>query len=484
MKKQKNERRNIRILCWMDSPAVSTGFATVARGIFKTLGQTGKYDIDIIGVNDRGGWKDFAEHPYRIYPAKIGTEIDGDYFGRPRLISSVLGKDNELAPPWDIVFLLNDPFIIEQPVPVFNQGVMQIIKEAQEQFKAKLPPEFMFKTVYYIPIDSPLRGNWLEHAISLADYPIAYTKYGKQEIEQADIKLEKPTRVADRTDIIYHGADLKTFHPITPDERKEFRSTYFKGVVYDHTFIVTVVARNQMRKDIPRAMAIFKEFQKRRPDAFLYLHCQMNDAWGNLHEYARNWNLEFGKDWGVPARFDAGIGVSVETLNKIYASSDVILSTTLGEGWGFYNTEGFATKTVVVAPDNTIHPEILGYDGDVSDISALCDRGIRGVPYKSGSNMSEWATYGPADLERVRPLGNVEDAVKKLVWVYDNPDKVEGIKERAYEWVQNYTWDKIAKQWDDKFTAVYNDLENERAKVIRNIANKANTPPVKSKRTK
>lgn len=461
--------KKIKMLCWMDSPAVSTGFGSVAKGIFDKLAKTGKYDIDIIGINDKGGWKDPEKYPYRIYPAKTGIEVQGDYFGRPRVISSILGKDPEAFPPWDIIFILNDPFILAENLPMFNKGTLSIIKEAQAQFVEKLPPDYHFKTVYYIPIDSPIRGNWVENAVSLADYPIAYTLYGKKEIEIADNILTKPTGVGKRTEIIYHGVDIELFKPIDAKAKKEFRDKFFKGVIYDHTFVVTTVARNQMRKDIPRTMAIFKEFQRRRPDSFLYLHCQSNDVWGNLQEYARNWNLIFGKDWGVPAKFNANSGFSVETLNKIYNASDVIISTSLGEGWGFYNSEAFATKTAVLAPDNTVHPEILGYSGDISDMEKLYNSGIRGIPYKAGSTSSEWATYGPDDLERVRPLGNVDDAVKKLVWIYDNPDKVNVIKERAYEWIKKYTWDEVAKKWDDLFTKIYNNLEIERKKSLQKV---------------
>lgn len=478
MKKTKD--RKIKILCWMDSPAVSTGFGTVARGIFKTLAKTGKYDIDIIGVNDRGGWKSFDEHPYRLFPAKSGIETNGDYFGRPRLVASVLGKDEDLQPPWDIVFLLNDPFVIEQPLPVFGKGTLQILSEAQEQFKEKLPPEYQFKTVYYIPIDSPIRGNWVGNSINLADYPVAYTNYGHNEIMKAARELNVDKELEQKMDVIYHGVNMDDFYPIAEEERQEFRDKYFKGAIYEHTFIVTVVARNQMRKDLPRAMAIFKEFKKRRPDAFLYLHCQVNDVWGNLQEYARNWDLQFGKDWGVPSNFNANTGFSVSTLNKIYNASDVILSTTLGEGWGFYNTEGMATKTIVVAPDNTVHPELFGYE-NINDIDDLATAELRGIPYKAGSTSSEWVALGPEDMERIRPIGNVEDAVKKLIWVYDNPDATDDIKNRAYEWVQQYKWEHIVDVWDKKFTQVFDDLENERKKTKRNIANKASFASSKSK---
>lgn len=457
--------KKIKILCWMDSPAVSTGFGSVAKGIFKSLAETGKYEIDIIGINDRGGYKDPKEHPYHIFPARTGVEVQGDFHGRPRLIASLLGKDLDLRPPWDIVFTLNDPFVLEQPMPVFNKSTSSVIKETQEMFKQKLDPKFHFKTVSYVPIDSTVKGNWIENSINLVDRVVAYTEYGKKEIERADQALNTPTDVVKKTSIIYHGIDQQAFKVLPEDEVKKFKSKFFQDVVKDDTFLVVAVARNQRRKDLPRTLQIFKEFQRKRPDSFLYIHCQETDVWGSLREYARIWNLEFGKDWGVPAKFNANTGFPVEMLNQIYNSADAILSTSHGEGWGFYNTEGFATKTIVVAPDNTVHPEILGYDGDITDMEALYNQGVRGVPIKAGSTKSEWVTYGPEDLERKRPIVNVDDAVNKLVWIYDNPDKATEIENRAFEWVKNYTWKNIADQWDALFQDVYKELEDDRAKI-------------------
>lgn len=459
----------IKMLCWMDSPAVSTGFASVARGILNELAKTNKYDIDVIGINDRGGWKDPEKYPYRIYPARSANEVNGDFHGRPRLLASILGKDPELKAPWDIVFTLNDPFILEQPLAGFGMGTIAFLKQTQEVFKKKAPVQYRFKIVSYWPIDSEIKENWVQNSIALADYSVAYSEYGRKEILRADKKLgEKKTHVDNRMSVIYHGVNLEDFHPISEEERQEFRKVFFDGVVQPHTFVVGVVARNQQRKDLPRTLKIFKEFQKRRPDSFLYIHAAENDAWGSLQEYARPLNLELGKDWGVPAGFNPNFGFDIKDVNKIYNAADCILSTSLGEGWGFYNTEAMATKTVVVAPNNTVHPELFGYEptDDIEDIEELLKSGIRGIPVKSGSNLTEFVTQGPSDMERYRPIVNVEDAVAKLTWVYDNPEKVAQITENAYKWVQNITWKNIAGQWDELLTKVYNTLQYERANSI------------------
>lgn len=467
-KKKKKKQKKISVLVWADSPAVSTGFATVIKNVFYPLAMTGKYDIDIIGVNDRGGFKDPNKFPYRIYPARVSIQTDGgDYYGRDRLVAALLNKDVDLVPPWDIVFTLNDPFILDQKMPVFDKGVSEVLKEIQKTTKEKLPPNWHFKIVSYWPIDSELRGNWVKDVIALSDYPVSYTKYGREMIDDADRALGESTDVVDRLETIYHGVNFDHFHPISEKERQKFRSDYFEGKVKEETFLVSAIARNQVRKDLPRTMKIFKEFQRRRPNSFLYLHCQETDAWGSLREYARNWDLKLGEDWGVPSKFSTNTGFPVEFMNLLYNGSDAIISTTLGEGFGFYNLEGFATKTPVVAPNNTTHPELFGYnkDEDITDMNKLFENGVRGVPVLSGSTSSEWAVYGADDFERIRPLTNVDDAVKKLVWLHDNPEKGKEIAKRAHDWVQDYNWQKVVRDWDKLFITVYNELQKERAKV-------------------
>ena len=108
------------------------------------------------------------------------------------------------------------------------------------------------------------------------------------------------------------------------------------------------------------------------------------------------------------------------------------------------------------------------------DIDELIKYPLRGIPVLAGSTSSEWICHGSPDLERVRPLGNVDDAVAKLLWVYDHPNEVKAIQNRAYQWISRLTWQKVAHQWDKLFQKAYTDLETERThpkKVIKKWQN-------------
>lgn len=493
MPKSPKISRKIKILAYGDSPDVPSGFGTVMKNLFYYLGNSGYYDIDYFGINDRGNWKDPDEYPYRVYQAMPPGEQDP--YGRSRFVDVLRGGGFDLQPPWDIVFFLNDPFVLENPIPFFNLGTLPAGRDIQKTHYLKLPPETWFKTVGYFPVDSAVKPHWVLSAINLVDYPVTYTAYGSREIIKADRQLDNPTGV--KPLIIPHGNNPADFYPLKPEVINQFKQDFFKGSVREETFVVIVVGRNQRRKDLPRAMKVFKEFQKRRPDSFLYIHAEEREAWGSLEEAALQFGLRRGRDWNYPEDFSATKGVPTNILNALYNCADVNLSMTQGEGWGLPLTEAMATKTINLAPAHTSIPELFNLDIAVqdsqsehaqrsrsplqrgvgsssmrvceserllTDLNELINYPIRGLPVAAGTTSSEWICHGAPDLERVRPLANVDDAVTKLLWIYDHPSQVKAIERRAYQWISRLTWEKIAGRWDKLFQQIFTELEHERAR--------------------
>lgn len=465
MAKALTHGRKIRILAYGDSPTIPSGFGTVMRNVFSYLGNTGRYEIDIWGVNDRGEWKHPHIHPYHVYRAY--TNDAHDVYGLSGLVDIVRGGGLDLEPPWDIIFFLQDPFILERPLPFFNMGALQAIKDIQRTVYLQLAKEEWFKTVAYWPVDSAVKSHWVQNAIGLVDQPVAYTKYGKTQIERANMQLDQPKDIDQK--VIYHGNNFSDFYPLKKQLRQAFRRDYFRGQVRDETFLLLSVARNQQRKDIPRTLRIFKEFKKRRPDSYLYIHAQDKESWGSLKEVALEMGLRQHIDWNCPEDFVASKGYTPAVINHIYNAADAVLSTTQGEGWGLPLTEAMATKTIVLAPNITSIPELFNtVTIDVIDnMDEISKKTIRGIPIQSGSTSSEWIMHGAHDLERVRPLTNVDDAVKKLFWVYDHPDEVKTITDRAYRWISSLSWDAIGAKWDDLFKNTFDQLEQERADEIK-----------------
>ncbi len=407
-----NEKKNV---LWLSNvPHLATGFSVVARNLLFKLHETGKYEFTIVGINYSGEFVDQSAYPFMMYPAKM--DAGDDILGLNRTMM-FLQQDI-----WDIVFTLYDPFVIENIGPQ--------IRALQENRKRP------FKWIGYYPVDAEQDESWVRNSVSLTDYPVAYTYYGAEEFFKKDITLK------DKLKVIYHGVDPAVFYPVGEETTKEFRRRYFKDFINEDTFLITNINRHQIRKDITRTMVAFKEFKKKVPNSFLYLHMKETDVGGSILAKARQLGLKPGVDFTIPGMFSEYVGVAETVLNMIYNTSNVITSTTLGEGFGLSSIEAMATKTPVVMPDNTAFSEILD-DG-------------RGVKVKCGTTSSEFANFGPSDKDRIRPLTNVDDLVNGWLWVYEHPEEAKEMTEKAYAWAMENTWDKITDQW----VKIFEEAEN------------------------
>jgi glycosyltransferase involved in cell wall biosynthesis len=153
------------------------------------------------------------------------------------------------------------------------------------------------------------------------------------------------------------------------------------------------------------------------------------------------------EDYVLPDNFDENRGFSIETVNKIYNASDVIVSTTLGEGWGLSSTEAMAAKVPVIFPDNTSLSEILADN--------------RGRLVRSGDGANDWVCLGTEDMNQYRPVTDTKDMVNALVEAYDNRDKSRERAERAFQWVQDLSWEKIGLQWAEVFSEAVSSLADQ-----------------------
>ena len=164
----------------------------------------------------------------------------------------------------------------------------------------------------------------------------------------------------------------------------------------------------------------------------MYLHMQYEDSGGNIFTIANQ--LGLGKEYEYflpsPKIFNANQGMPIEDVNRIYNAADLVLSTTLGEGWGLSATEAMATKTPLIIPDNTSFSE-MGADN-------------RAMLVPSGSDPSLFIVK-EMDNDRIRPLMDVKAAADKIEALMDQKDcsDVEG----AYNWVRTLDWSNICKAW-------------------------------------
>ena len=391
----------IRVLFYGDAPTVATGFGTVSRNILTGLHNTGKYEISVLGVNY---WGDPHPYPFPIWPVGVGGR---DPYGRQRSFEMMVRSFE-----YDVLFLFQDSFILES---FMGQGLPQL-RQAKN-----------FLAVGYYPIDGIPKTSWID-CMNLLDVPVTYTEFGKKE------SILACPGIADRIKVIPHGVNTKDFFPLPSSTVTEFRNSYFGK--HASKFVITNVNRNQQRKDIPRTLLAFKEFKRLRPNSVLYLHMAAEDQGWNLPEVINGVGLKLNEDVILPGgEFSPNQGYPVEVVNHIYNASDVVISTTLGEGWGLSTVEAMACGVPIIFPDNTALTEIIKED--------------RGWLVKSGETPDDY-TVLPHDNEILRPVTSVVDLAEKLIEVHDDGDERLKRTRNAFEWVtSNLVWEKhIVPQWD------------------------------------
>jgi glycosyltransferase involved in cell wall biosynthesis len=442
--RQNDATSRIRVLWYSDTPTCASGFGQVARNLLRLLGSTGHYDIVVLGINQYD-YYDRDEFPYRIHEAMpAGDLAPQDPFGRQRLL------DLLATGQFDLLFTLQDTFIMESIARAIVDLRCAIVAENQHGQTTRRT----FRWIYYFPVDSHPKESWIRDAALMADYPVCYTQWGK---EQCELVARNGLRSSDlkpgdleRIQVIYHGVNPHDFFPVEEDPAIDAFRTQCFGRTHDSGFLVINVNRNQPRKDLAKSLAAFSMFHQQHPDTFLYMHCQAHDVGGDLLEMARNFpNLHFMKNWGLPdtRTFRALYGIPKHALNVVYNAADVVVSTTLGEGWGLSYSEAMATKTLVIAPDNTSSREIVGQHEE------------RGLLYACGDHPGAFVALAN-DNERLRPLANVTALAEQLSWAYTHRAAAAQKAARGYEWVRALSWegDAVGRAWLEVFRRAYRDV--------------------------
>jgi D-inositol-3-phosphate glycosyltransferase len=407
----------------------NTGFAVVAQNIVKQLLKTDKYDFTIIGGNYFGEPYDHKEWPVIVFPGLFYTRQHLQEYNDVKGFQRVL--DALSTGEFDILFTIYDP----TNIATFGEAVKATQAELKKQGRK------VFKWVYYFPVENYVRKHWVDNAIGLADYPVAYTEYGKKEV----IKVDPSVKVG----IIYHGINLKEFYPLDKETIESNKKTIFGGAFKDK-YVVSNINRNVRRKDLPRTLLAFKEFKKSVPNAILYLHSRYNDMGGDFRVMANDIGLKEFEDYIHPINITED-GYPIEA---IYNVSDLIITTTLGEGWGLSISEAMATKTPVVAPNNTSLTEIIG-----DDRGFLCD-------------CKEKINLGPDDWNLYRPIVDIDDMVSRMIEAHDGG--IDFYINNAYEWIKKLSWEKICVKWDELLTRA-----SESGKVIEKVNRNDECPACK-----
>ncbi len=417
MKKEtENNSEKIKVLYYGDF-LQSTGFGTVAMNIIDELQKTNKFEFEILAINYNGSPINSKDHRYYkfrnipIHPAVDYMRGQIDMMGKQKL-ADMIQKAN-----FDVLFIIQDSFNL---LP-YDQLIRDV-----KSLKG-------IKYLFYFPIDGNIRGQWVNSGMKTADEAVTYTQFGIDEISKHDKDFAK------RVKAIPHGTDCSVFKPFEKKEdRKEFRKSYFN--VSDDTFLITNINRNQPRKDMVRCIRMFDKFVKDNPKikSKLYLHCRPNDHGINLPLFASEHCSEetLNKISFPPLELIEGDGLPVETVSKIYGASDLVISSTLGEGWGLAATEAMACGTPALMPKNTSQVEIIGENEE------------RGFFINSGNTENLWISV-LNDNNLLRPVIDIDHGAQQIKFIYNSKELREKKAKLALEWVNEKTWSSIAEQFGE-----------------------------------
>lgn len=295
----------MRNLLWVGDAACDSGFARCTHKTIPGLIRAG-WNVSVLGLNYRG---DPHDYPYPIYPAWPG----GDMFGVKRI------ADIAQQTKADLVVIQNDPWNIPAYVKRLDS----------------LPARPV--VVGAIAVDGL---NCAGKSLNGLDRAIFWTQFAQREAQAGGMFIP--------SGVVPLGVDLDLY---SPGPKMASREAFVPEHPVTHDgFWVINVNRNQPRKRLDLTIQYFAEWMHsfNIKDAFLYLHvCPTGDVGVDCDQLAGYYGL---KGHVILEQPDAFKGDTEEHLVRSYRCSDVLISTTQGEGWGLTTMEAMACGVPCVVP--------------------------------------------------------------------------------------------------------------------------------------
>ena len=219
-------------------------------------------------------------------------------------------------------------------------------------FEGKLFRDAGQRWVALAPVDHEPIPRRVREKLAEAWWPAAMCRHGEAMMRDAGL------------DPLYlpHAYDPAVMKPLSTPDRMANRA---KLHIPEDAFVVGMVAANKgqpSRKSIPTVVEAFAGLHQKHPDAVLALHMEMDAR----HQGVNVFNcLEF---YGVPesaVRYSDQRAPSQteQHMASLFASLDVLVNPSMGEGFGVPILEAAACGTPAIVGDWTAMPEVAGTPG-------------------------------------------------------------------------------------------------------------------------
>lgn len=197
-----------------------------------------------------------------------------------------------------------------------------------------------------------LRKDWIRW-INCVDIPCVYSKYGYNALKNhvPNLQYFKPP---------LWSSDIYTRYDT--EKRLAARHKYFKQIS-DSQYIVGCIAKNQVRKDIPRLIYAFLLAKKENPDLVLYLHTELEAGmYGyNLKQMVHDASAKTGD---IIAK-KQNVVYSEQQMVDVYNSIDCLINCSAQEGLSWTVLQAMLCGTPVIGSRTTSQIELIEGAGTV-----------------------------------------------------------------------------------------------------------------------
>jgi len=206
---------------------------------------------------------------------------------------------------------------------------------------------------WWVPIDhDPVPPGVVDFFNKTGAFAIAMTRFGQEQLLKIGMPKELVTYIP-------HAIDTKEmFTDVGRDGRKAM------GIPED-AHLVVMNAANRGRLPIRKAFAenllALSEHMKKHPDAWAYIHTEpegISDGM-NLPRYLNFIGAPMDR-FRWPEQMAFRNGIPTEHLKHIYSAADVLLATSMGEGFGIPTVEAQACGTPVIVSQFAGSAELAG----------------------------------------------------------------------------------------------------------------------------
>lgn len=383
-----------KLLLVTDHPSLPTGLARIGRELSPILNQN--FDFEYLGLHSPSETEDFS---YKVISDRCKTKS----YGMERL-SSIVNcsvKEKMRCPSGRLkkVLTIGDPFHFNYIPHLSNRR--------------------NFTWISYITVDSidytgRLPMSW---QLSLCDPDMLVTT-----------SLFGCDSVTNFLEITPRHIPLgvgNQFYRMDEEERSLLRESF--GL--KNYFVVAVVNRNTVRKQLPMVLKTAKILSKTKLEHYagikFFLYTNPNDMYGyDLEDMVKSYGIN---DLVLFSKLQ---DVKDEVLNKIYNLSDVFLTTSGGEGFGLTVLEAMKCGLPIVCANYSSLPELVGKNNE-------CGTLLTPRSYLTTENGTELAILDP------------EDIAGSIIELSSNSSRYQSCSVKAMGFAERYPWDDMTKDMLD-----------------------------------